>query len=215
MTLPKGIRTSRKLLGSLPLIRKRRKPRNVPFAQRLNHKLSPGQPHAVELHENLDNEDGNGSPDDNPILANYPSVPQNLGKPFELPFIPYDPLGGDSSSSSSSSSDDEDPAADPAADPAVPPDAAWDEDAPNPLVIPNWLVLWALYLSNGTTACTESNYAIIRNLLSLAFRCPQLYWRAPEQTFLALQPIGRLSGRASFPSYSTIWLRTRLRRTSV
>jgi len=163
----------------------------------------------VELHENLHNEDGNGSPDDNPILANYPSVPQNLGKPFELPFIPDDPLGEDSSSSSSSSSDDEEPAADPAADPAVPPDAAWDEDAPNPLVIPNWLVLWALYLSNGTTACTESNYAIIRNLLSLAFRCSQLYWRAPEQTFLALQPIGRLSGRASFPSYSTIWLRTR------
>jgi len=95
-----------------------------------------------------------------------------------------------------------------------PPDDGGEEEevaiAVEPL-IPNWLVLWSIYLSTGAHAVSETQSVLIRRLLSIAFHTHPLHWRENETEFINLQlpQVGRDHG--SLPSYTTIWRTVRPR----
>jgi len=73
------------------------------------------------------------------------------------------------------------------------------------LEIRNWLTLWAVYLSSGAAAVTETQYEIVRNLFTTAFHSPLLHWRGPDEMFENLGNVFPPQNRSALPSYFTIW----------
>jgi len=92
-------------------------------------------------------------------------------------------------------------------DPPIPVDTYLGVDLP--FIVPNWLVLWAMYLSTGTDATTETQFNIVRRLLSTAFQSAQINWRSDELEFVSAPQVVLYRNRAAFPSYTTIWKTTR------
>jgi len=83
-------------------------------------------------------------------------------------------------------------------------------DAPNIeddwcIRIPNWLVLWSIYLSSGASAVTQDQYLIIRSIITAAFHSPILHWRSTIDDFTNLYNIVPHQRNAALPSYWTIW----------
>jgi len=75
--------------------------------------------------------------------------------------------------------------------------------------IPNWLVLWAVYLSTGVAAVTEEQFITVRTIVSTAFQADEIHWRAPNIRFAELNNVVLHRARAAFPSYTTLWRKIR------
>jgi len=72
------------------------------------------------------------------------------------------------------------------------------------LLIKNWLVLWGFYLTTGSSSLRETQYNVIRDLLSLAFASNLLHFRMQEEDFIGIAHPVLHRGEASLPSCTSI-----------